>query len=87
MDRYKFSCVFFVDQKSKMTATAGPKLSKAGFTKPGKVGEILTLYQLDYNCFVNRLYHKVQIICKKGVTCKKKQGDINLALESWADIG
>jgi hypothetical protein len=37
---------------------------------------------IDYNCFVNQLYHKVQIICKKKVTCKKKQGDFNFALQS-----
>ena len=39
-------------------------------------------FNIDYNCFVNQLYHKTQIICKKGATCKKKQGDFNFALES-----
>jgi hypothetical protein len=35
---------------------------------------------IDYNCFDNQLYHKTKIICKKRVTCKKKQGDFNFAL-------
>ena len=45
---------------------------------------ILLCFNIDYNCFVNQyqLYHKTQIICKKGATCKKKQGDLNFALES-----
>jgi hypothetical protein len=30
--------------------------------------------------FDNQLYHKTKIICKKRVTCKKKQGDFNFAL-------
>ena len=34
---------------------------------------------IDYNCFDNQLYHKMKIICKKRVTCKKKQGDFNFA--------
>jgi hypothetical protein len=37
---------------------------------------------IDYNCFVSQLYHKTKIICKKRVTCKKKQGDFNFALQS-----
>jgi hypothetical protein len=28
---------------------------------------------------VNQLYHKTNIIWKKGATCKKKQGDFNFA--------
>ena len=43
---------------------------------------ILMYFNIDYNCFVNHLYHKTQIICKKEATCKKKQGDVNFALES-----
>ena len=35
---------------------------------------------IDYNCFDNQLYHKTKIICKKRVTCKKKQGDFNFTL-------
>jgi hypothetical protein len=44
---------------------------------------------IDYNCFVNQLYHKTKIICnfigrrrkrRKRVTCKKKQGDFNFSL-------
>jgi hypothetical protein len=35
---------------------------------------------IDYNYFDNQLYHKTKIICKKRVTCKKKQGDFNFAL-------
>ena len=47
---------------------------------------------IDNNSFVNQLYNKTKIICKKAATCKKKQGDINFALESMegnyiADIG
>ena len=34
---------------------------------------------IDYNCFDNQLYHKTKIICKKRVTCKKKQDDFNFA--------
>jgi len=34
-------------------------------------------FHIDYNCFVNQLYHKTKIICKKRVTCKKKQGDFS----------
>jgi hypothetical protein len=41
---------------------------------------ILMYLPIDYNCFVNQLYHKMKIICKKRVTCKKKQGDFNFAL-------
>jgi hypothetical protein len=26
---------------------------------------------IDYNCFVNQLYHKTKIICKKRVTSRK----------------
>jgi hypothetical protein len=37
-------------------------------------------YKDDYNCFDNQLYHKTKIICKKRVTCKKKQGNFNFAL-------
>ena len=37
---------------------------------------------IDYNYFVNQLYHKTKIICKKRVTCKKKQGDFNFGLSS-----
>ena len=37
---------------------------------------------IDCNCFDNQLYHKTKIICKKRVTCKKKQGDFNFALSS-----
>jgi len=36
---------------------------------------------MDYNCFVNQLWHKMEIICKKGVTCKKKRGDFNFSFE------
>ena len=43
---------------------------------------ILMYFNIDYNCFVNQLYHKTQIICKKGATCKTKQGDFDFALES-----
>ena len=32
-------------------------------------------FHIDYNCFVNQLYHK-------RVTCKKKHGDFNFALWS-----
>jgi hypothetical protein len=39
-------------------------------------------FHIDNNGFVNQLYHKTQIICKKGETCKKKQGDFNFTLES-----
>jgi hypothetical protein len=39
-------------------------------------------FNVDHNCFVNHLYLKTQIICKKGATCKRKQGDYNFALES-----
>ena len=43
---------------------------------------------IDYNCFDNQLYHKTKIICKKRLTCKKKQGDFNFALRAIsADIG
>jgi hypothetical protein len=35
----------------------------------------------DYNCFVSQLYHKMNIICKIEVTCKKKQSDFNFAFE------
>jgi hypothetical protein len=28
----------------------------------------------------NQLYNKTKIICKKRVTCKKKQGDFNFDL-------
>ena len=27
-------------------------------------------FHIDYNCFVNQLYHKTKIICKKRVTCQ-----------------
>jgi len=43
---------------------------------------ILMYFNIDYNCFDNQLYHKMQIICKKGVTCKKKQGYFNFDLGS-----
>jgi hypothetical protein len=43
---------------------------------------ILMYFPIDYNCFVNQLYHKTKIICKKRITCKKKQGDFNFALQS-----
>jgi hypothetical protein len=33
---------------------------------------ILMYFHIDNNGFVNQLYHKTQIICKKGETCKKK---------------
>ena len=39
-------------------------------------------FPTDYNDFVNQLYHKANIICQKGATCRKKQGDINFAFES-----
>jgi hypothetical protein len=29
-------------------------------------------FNIDYNGFVNQLYHKTQIIYKQGATCKKK---------------
>jgi hypothetical protein len=44
------------------------------------VSLIFMYFHIDYNCFVNRLYHKTKIICKKRATCKKKQGDFNFAL-------
>jgi hypothetical protein len=50
----------------------------AGLTKPDEK----VYFNIDYNGFDNQLYHKMQIICEKGATCKKKQGDFNLALES-----
>jgi hypothetical protein len=37
---------------------------------------------IDYNCFVNQLYHKTKIIYKERVTCKKKHGDFNFTLQS-----
>jgi hypothetical protein len=43
-------------------------------------GEIVMYLPIDYNCFYNQLYHNTKIICKKRVTCKKKQGDFNFAL-------
>ena len=42
--------------------------------------DLLPYFHIDYNCFVNQLYHKTQVICKK------KQGDFNFAREgdiSW----
>ena len=39
-------------------------------------------FPIDYNCFVNQPYHKTKIICKKRMTCKKKQGNFNFALQS-----
>jgi len=39
-------------------------------------------FNIDHNCFVNQLYHKTQIICKKGATRKKKQGNFNFVLAS-----
>ena len=38
-------------------------------------------FHMDYYCFVNQLYHKTKIICKKGATCKKKQGYFNFDFE------
>jgi hypothetical protein len=43
---------------------------------------------IDYNCFVNQLYHETKIICKERVTCKKTL--ISLCIRgraSSADIG
>jgi hypothetical protein len=50
-------------------------LNKAFFLSFSCISHWLTLFF--------QLYHKTQIICKKGVTCKKKQGEINFALGSW----
>jgi hypothetical protein len=44
------------------------------------------VFSIDYNCFVDHLYHKTEIICKKRMIFKKKQGDFNFALESEGDF-
>ena len=41
-------------------------------------------FNIDYNRFVNQIYHKTQIICKKGATCKKKKDDFNFAKDLYS---
>jgi hypothetical protein len=67
---YKFAVILF-SQQAKFSLL---------FEKPFSL--IRMYFNIDCNCFANHLYHKTQIICKKGATCKKKQGDFNFTLES-----
>ena len=62
-------CTRFVNQNKRPTLLHGR-------------ADVTTRYfQMDYNCFVNQLWHKMEIICKKGVTCKQERGDFNFSFE------